>query len=75
MYIEIYLSVLTQPVYFFLLPQRVVFGNGNGLVVVDYLQKTLLLNVSTAELYGSSDPHQRQPRSPRKARQPSGGEQ
>ncbi|XP_053093415.1 syntaxin-binding protein 5 isoform X6 [Pangasianodon hypophthalmus] len=50
----------------------VVFGNGNGLVVVDYLQKTLLLNVSTAELYGSSDPHQRQPRSPRKARQPSG---
>ncbi|KAM9465777.1 syntaxin-binding protein 5 isoform 3-T3 [Clarias gariepinus] len=49
------------------------FGNGNGLVVVDYLQKTLLLNVSTAELYGSSDPHQRQPRSPRKARQPSGG--
>ncbi|XP_047677220.1 syntaxin-binding protein 5 isoform X2 [Tachysurus fulvidraco] len=51
----------------------VVFGNGNGLVVVDYLQKTLLLNVSTAELYGSSDPHQRQPRSPRKARQPSGG--
>ncbi|KAI5102453.1 syntaxin-binding protein 5 isoform X1, partial [Silurus meridionalis] len=52
----------------------VVFGNGNGLVVVDYLQKTLLLNVSTAELYGSSDPHQRQPRSPRKARQPSGGE-
>ncbi|KAF4084175.1 hypothetical protein AMELA_G00125570 [Ameiurus melas] len=51
----------------------VVFGNGNGLVVVDYLQKMLLLNVSTAELYGSSDPHQRQPRSPRKARQPSGG--
>ncbi|TSO25159.1 Syntaxin-binding protein 5 [Bagarius yarrelli] len=51
----------------------VVFGNGNGLVVVDYLQKTLLLNVSTAELYGSSDPHQRQPRSPRKSRQPSGG--
>ncbi|XP_053488600.1 syntaxin-binding protein 5 isoform X4 [Ictalurus furcatus] len=51
----------------------VVFGNGNGLVVVDYLQKMLLLNVSTAELYGSSDPQQRQPRSPRKARQPSGG--
>ncbi|XP_030627928.1 syntaxin-binding protein 5 [Chanos chanos] len=50
----------------------VAFGNGSGLAVVDYLQKTLLLNVSTAELYGSSDPHQRQPRSPRKARQPSG---
>ncbi|XP_036450036.1 syntaxin-binding protein 5 isoform X4 [Colossoma macropomum] len=51
----------------------VAFGNGNGLAVVDYLQKTLLLNMATAELYGSSDPHQRQPRSPRKARQPSGG--
>ncbi|XP_072545420.1 syntaxin-binding protein 5 isoform X3 [Salminus brasiliensis] len=51
----------------------VAFGNSNGLAVVDYLQKTLLLNVGTAELYGSSDPHQRQPRSPRKARQPSGG--
>ncbi|XP_065110419.1 syntaxin-binding protein 5 isoform X3 [Paramisgurnus dabryanus] len=51
----------------------VVFGNGYGLAVVDYIQKTLLLNVSTAELYGSSDPHYRQPRSPRKARQPSAG--
>ncbi|KAL7862156.1 hypothetical protein SRHO_G00135970 [Serrasalmus rhombeus] len=51
----------------------VAFGNGNGLALVDYLQKTLLLNMGTAELYGSSDPHQRQPRSPRKARQPSGG--
>ncbi|XP_051578212.1 syntaxin-binding protein 5-like isoform X3 [Myxocyprinus asiaticus] len=51
----------------------VVLGNGNGLAVVDYLQKTLLLNVSTAELYGSTDPHHRQPRSPRKTRQPSAG--
>ncbi|XP_043119532.1 syntaxin-binding protein 5 isoform X7 [Puntigrus tetrazona] len=47
----------------------VAFGNGSGLAVVDYLQKTLLLNVSTAELYGSTDPHHRQPRSPRKTRQ------
>ncbi|TSL47641.1 Syntaxin-binding protein 5 [Bagarius yarrelli] len=51
----------------------VVFGNTNGLVVVDYLQKTVLLNLSTMELYGSADPYQRQPRSPRKSRQPSGG--
>ncbi|XP_016089313.1 syntaxin-binding protein 5-like [Sinocyclocheilus grahami] len=49
----------------------VAFGNGNGLAVVDYLQKTVLLNVSTAELYGSTDPHHRQPHSPRKTRQPS----
>ncbi|XP_029348990.1 syntaxin-binding protein 5 isoform X7 [Echeneis naucrates] len=50
----------------------VVFGNSNGLAVVDYLQKTLLLNMGTSELYSPSDHHQRQPRSPRKARQPSG---
>ncbi|XP_035277436.1 syntaxin-binding protein 5a isoform X23 [Anguilla anguilla] len=51
----------------------VVFGNSNGLAVVDYLQKTVLLNLGTIELYGSNDPYQRQPRSPRKTRQPSGG--
>uniref|UniRef100_A0A1A8RL79 Syntaxin-binding protein 5-like n=1 Tax=Nothobranchius rachovii TaxID=451742 RepID=A0A1A8RL79_9TELE len=51
----------------------VVFGNCNGLAVVDYLQKTLLLNLGTSELYSPSDPCQRQPRSPRKPRQPSGG--
>lgn len=53
---------------------RVVFGNTNGLALVDYLQKTLLLNMGTSELYSPSDPYQRQPRSPRKTRQPSGGE-
>ncbi|XP_031435798.1 syntaxin-binding protein 5 isoform X2 [Clupea harengus] len=51
----------------------VVFGNSNGLAVVDYFQKTLLMNVGVQELYGSADPFQRQPRSPRKTRQPSGG--
>ncbi|KAG2467659.1 STXB5 protein, partial [Polypterus senegalus] len=50
----------------------VVFGNSNGLAIVDYLQKTVLLNLGTVELYGSNDPYQRQPRSPRKTRQPSG---
>ncbi|CAG03581.1 unnamed protein product, partial [Tetraodon nigroviridis] len=50
----------------------VAFGNSNGLAVVDYVQKTVVLNLGTAELYGPSDPHQRQPRSPRKSRQPSG---
>uniref|UniRef100_A0A8C7WH75 Syntaxin-binding protein 5-like n=1 Tax=Oncorhynchus mykiss TaxID=8022 RepID=A0A8C7WH75_ONCMY len=44
----------------------VVFGNSSGLAVVDYLQKSLLLNMSTSELYSPSDPYQRQPRSPRK---------
>uniref|UniRef100_A0A8C7Q5L1 Syntaxin-binding protein 5-like n=2 Tax=Oncorhynchus mykiss TaxID=8022 RepID=A0A8C7Q5L1_ONCMY len=50
----------------------IVFGNSNGLAVVDYLQKTVLLNLGTVELYGSNDPYQRQARSPRKARQPAG---
>uniref|UniRef100_A0AAQ4RT95 Syntaxin-binding protein 5-like n=1 Tax=Gasterosteus aculeatus aculeatus TaxID=481459 RepID=A0AAQ4RT95_GASAC len=50
----------------------VVFGNSNGLAVVDYLQKTLLLNMGTSELYSPSDPYHRQPRSPRKVRQSSG---
>ncbi|MEQ2193326.1 Syntaxin-binding protein 5 [Xenoophorus captivus] len=52
----------------------VVFGNSNGLAVVDYVQKTLLLHMGTSELYSPCDPCQRQPRSPRKPRQPSGGE-
>ncbi|XP_064847396.1 syntaxin-binding protein 5-like isoform X1 [Oncorhynchus masou masou] len=51
----------------------IVFGNSNGLAVVDYLQRTVLLNLGTVELYGSNDPYQRQARSPRKARQPAGG--
>ncbi|XP_077587450.1 syntaxin-binding protein 5-like isoform X6 [Stigmatopora nigra] len=50
----------------------VVFGNSSGLAVVDYLQKTLLLNMGMSELYSPSEPYQRQPCSPRKTRQPSG---
>ncbi|XP_029449903.1 syntaxin-binding protein 5 isoform X3 [Rhinatrema bivittatum] len=50
----------------------VAFGNCNGIAMVDYLQKQILLNLGTIELYGSNDPYQRQPRSPRKTRQPSG---
>lgn len=41
--------------------------------MVDYLQKAVLLNLGTIELYGSNDPYRREPRSPRKSRQPSGG--
>ncbi|XP_053147462.1 syntaxin-binding protein 5 isoform X8 [Hemicordylus capensis] len=52
---------------------RVVFGNCNGIAMVDYIQKTTLLNLGTIELYGSNDPYRREPRSPRKSRQPSGG--
>ncbi|XP_077584985.1 syntaxin-binding protein 5-like isoform X11 [Stigmatopora nigra] len=45
------------------------FGNCNGLAVVDYLQKTILLCMSTLDLYGSADPYQRLTRSPRRNRQ------
>ncbi|XP_042723983.1 syntaxin-binding protein 5-like isoform X6 [Lagopus leucura] len=47
----------------------VAFGNCNGLAVVDFMQKSVLLSMGTLELYGSSDPYQRQPRSPRKSKQ------
>ncbi|XP_071351880.1 syntaxin-binding protein 5-like isoform X9 [Trachinotus anak] len=45
------------------------FGNCNGLAVVDYLQKTILLCLSTLDLYGAADPYQRLTRSPRRNRQ------
>uniref|UniRef100_UPI00398EDAB9 syntaxin-binding protein 5-like isoform X4 n=1 Tax=Pristiophorus japonicus TaxID=55135 RepID=UPI00398EDAB9 len=45
------------------------FGNCNGLAVVDFMQKTILLSMGTIELYGTSDPFQRQLRSPRKSKQ------
>eukprot|EP00079_Xenopus_tropicalis_P031385 XP_017945156.1 PREDICTED: syntaxin-binding protein 5-like isoform X2 [Xenopus tropicalis] len=47
----------------------VAFGNCNGLAVVDYIQRSILLSMGTIDLYGSSDPYQRQPRSPRKSKQ------
>ncbi|XP_077436975.1 syntaxin-binding protein 5-like isoform X10 [Vanacampus margaritifer] len=45
------------------------FGNCNGLAVVDYLQKTILVCMSTLDLYGAADPYQRLTRSPRRNRQ------
>ncbi|XP_018537501.1 syntaxin-binding protein 5-like isoform X10 [Lates calcarifer] len=49
------------------------FGNCNGLAVVDYLQKTILLCMSTLDLYGPADPYQRLTRSPRRNRQSTSG--
>ncbi|XP_071492049.1 syntaxin-binding protein 5-like [Diadema antillarum] len=49
------------------------FGTTNGLAIVDYLQRTCLLNMGTPDLYGSADPYQRTPRSPKKNKsQPQG---
>nr|XP_010591229.1 syntaxin-binding protein 5-like isoform X3 [Loxodonta africana] len=47
----------------------VAFGNCNGLAVVDFMQKTVLLSMGTVDFYRSSDLYQRQPRSPRKNKQ------
>ncbi|XP_072901466.1 syntaxin-binding protein 5-like isoform X7 [Hemitrygon akajei] len=47
----------------------VTFGNCNGLAVVDFMQKTILLSMGTIELYGTSDPFQRLLKSPRKSKQ------
>lgn len=49
------------------------FGNCNGLAVVDYLQKTILMCMSTLDLYGTADPYQRLTRSPRRNRQSTSG--
>ncbi|KAK6170712.1 hypothetical protein SNE40_019034 [Patella caerulea] len=41
------------------------FGNESGIAIIDVMQKTCLLNLGTPDLYGSMDPYQRAPRSPR----------
>ncbi|ESO87245.1 hypothetical protein LOTGIDRAFT_154747 [Lottia gigantea] len=41
------------------------FGNESGIAIIDILQKSCLLNLGTPDLYGSMDPYQRAPRSPR----------
>ncbi|XP_071113160.1 syntaxin-binding protein 5-like isoform X9 [Haliotis cracherodii] len=41
------------------------FGNESGLAIIDFMQRTCLLNLGTPDLYGSMDPYQRAPRSPR----------
>lgn len=60
---------------FFLLfrASSLAFGNCNGLAVVDYLQKTILLCMSTLDMYGAADPYQRLTRSPRRNRQSTSG--
>ena len=42
-----------------------------NLLIVDVVQKVCLLNMGTADLYGSLDPFQRMPKSPRPDGSPS----
>ena len=50
----------------FLLRPRLVFGLDNGLVVVDFLSKSILMNMATSGLYGTMDPLQRVTSSPKR---------
>ena len=42
------------------------YGNDGGLIVIDAVQKTILLSMMTADLYSSADPYTRLPRSPKR---------
>ncbi|CAF1035478.1 unnamed protein product [Rotaria sp. Silwood1] len=43
-----------------------ILGLENGLVVIDYLSKSILMNMATADLYGTMDPFQRTIMSPKR---------
>lgn len=42
------------------------FGNEGGLVLVDIVQKSVLLSMASSDLYSSADPYTRLPRSPKR---------
>lgn len=42
------------------------YGNEYGLVLIDIVQKTCLMNLASPDLYGAQDPYARQPRSPKR---------
>ncbi|KAK3914090.1 Syntaxin-binding protein 5 [Frankliniella fusca] len=48
------------------------YGNESGIAVVDIVQRTCVLSMGTPDLYGSADPYQRVPRSPKRGGQPDG---
>ena len=48
-----------------LIPSISITHNGSGLVIVDIVQNVCLINMGTADIYGSVDPFQRMPKSPR----------
>lgn len=45
---------------------RLIFGLDNGLVVVDFLSQSILMNMATADLYGTMDPFHRTTTSPKR---------
>jgi hypothetical protein len=56
---------------FYFLIDRLIFGLENGLVVIDFLSKYILMNMTTGDLYGTMDPFQRATLSPKRRGQSS----
>lgn len=42
------------------------YGTEYGLVIVDIVKKSCLLNIASPDLYGAQDPYARTPRSPKR---------
>ena len=42
------------------------YGNDSGLVLIDVIQKSVLLSMASVDLYSSADPYTRLPRSPKR---------
>ncbi len=42
------------------------YGNDGGLVLIDIIQKSVLLSMASVDLYSSADPYTRLPRSPKR---------
>ena len=60
--------LISNTILFDVFLNSMVFGTVTGIVIVDIMQKTCLLNMGTPDLYGSADPYQRTPRSPKKTK-------
>jgi len=45
---------------------RMAYGNDGGLVLIDTVQKSVLLSMGSLDLYSSADPYTRLPRSPKR---------
>lgn len=51
---------------FVFLISRMAYGNDGGLVLIDIIQKSVLLSMASVDLYSSADPYTRLPRSPKR---------
>ncbi len=61
-----FFSLIFKNKIFHFFKYRLIFGLENGLVVIDYLSKFILMNMATGDLYGTSDPFQRAALSPKR---------